>query len=81
MYVAMTRAMDQLHMSMARTRRRAGRDMECDESRFLADISEEWIVREEIREEDRPPVTGEEARSRLDQLRQQLADQDTESAL
>ena len=81
MYVAMTRAMDQLHMSMARTRRRAGRDMECDESRFLADIPEEWIVREEIREEDRPPVTGEEARSRLDQLRQQLADQDTESAL
>ena len=55
--------------------------MECDESRFLADIPDEWIVREEIREEDRPPVTGEEARSRLDQLRQQLADQDTESAL
>ena len=81
MYVAMTRAMDQLHLSMARTRRRAGRDMECEESRFLADISEELLIREEVREADRPPVTGEEARSRLDQLRQQLADQETESAL
>lgn len=80
MYVAMTRAMDQLHMSMARTRRRAGRDLECEESRFLVDIPEEWIIREEVREEDRPAVTGEEARSRLDQLRRQLADQDTESA-
>ena len=48
MYVAMTQAMDQLHMSMARTRRGAGRDMECDKSRFLADIPEEWIIREEI---------------------------------
>lgn len=75
MYVAMTRAMDQLHMSMARTRRRAGRDMECEESRFLAEIPEGMILKEEIREEDRPPVTGEEARSRLAQLRQQLADQ------
>lgn len=81
MYVAMTRAMDQLHMSMARTRRRAGRDMECEESRFLLDIPEGLIIREEVREEDRPPVTGEEARSRLDQLRKQLADQDTESAI
>jgi hypothetical protein len=66
---------------MARTRRRAGRDMECEESRFLADIPEELLMREEVREADRPPVTGEEARSRLDQLRQQLADQETESAL
>ena len=65
LYVAMTRAMDQLHLSMARTRRRVGRDMDCTESRFLLDIPEDLLKREEVREEEsetRCPKRKEEAK-------------------
>ncbi|NCF55893.1 MAG: UvrD-helicase domain-containing protein [Planctomycetia bacterium] len=80
LYVAMTRAMDQLHLSMARTRRRVGRDMDCTESRFLLDIPEDLLKREEVREEDRPPVTGGEARNRLAKLREMLSEEESEPA-
>ncbi|MDE0961144.1 MAG: UvrD-helicase domain-containing protein [Planctomycetota bacterium] len=76
MYVAMTRAMDQLVITMARQRRRYGKDQECEESRFLLDIPQEHLVRREIQEQERPVLEGSSARERLRELRSRLGDVD-----
>jgi len=72
LYVAMTRAMDHLVLSMARTRRRFGKEVECEESRFLADIPEELLDRKVIVEEEKPVLEGQSARDRIAQMRKKL---------
>ncbi len=77
MYVAMTRAMDHLIISMARQRRRYGKDLECEESRFVLDIPQEHLVRREIQEQERPVLEGSSARERLQQMRERLGEVDS----
>ncbi|MBT5738675.1 MAG: UvrD-helicase domain-containing protein [Planctomycetes bacterium] len=80
MYVAMTRAMDHLIISMARQRRRYGKDLECEESRFLLDIPQEHLVRREIQEQERPVLEGSSARERLKQMRERLGEVDSDES-
>lgn len=61
-YVAMTRAMDELLLTRALTRRRFGKEVETIESRFAQEIPEELLVRKAVDAKEAAPV-DEDARA------------------
>ncbi|MCA8960387.1 MAG: UvrD-helicase domain-containing protein [Planctomycetes bacterium] len=72
-YVAITRAMDEILMTRAATRRQFGREVETIESRFVAEIPEELVVRKDVARADDTPVDQETRDDFMAQLRARFA--------
>lgn len=68
-YVAVTRAQDHLVMTRATTRRRFGREFDCEESRFLAEIPDDLVVRKTVSHEDEEAAGEEAVEDFLSQMR------------
>ena len=74
-YVGMTRAQHSLTLSWASQRRRAGEQLECEPSRFLEELPEADLAREDPGKKQDPAQRLATGKAHLDALRNMLAEE------